>query len=215
MWGDEEREDTEKGINEKDGVEHENERREEGIRNGVRGEELRDGEGEQLQGAGGEEKEEAKPQDESAEEERVIEGQTREEGDSQEVLHQSISIETTTPSDRQEEERVESSDWSEVTAAERSQENTADTCTSGDHNTHGHEENTHGYLPLQEIHTPLLENTHRSQENTHPADGDTCASQNTQASSTSVNKNLSDLSEHTSSAPPGEDNQTPQSETVN
>lgn len=216
MWGDEEREDTERGINEKDRVEHENERREEGVTNGVGGEELRDGEGEQqLQGARGEE-EEAKSQDESAEEQQVIEGKTREVGDSQEVLHQSITIETTTPSDRQEEEHVESSDWSEVTVAERSQENTADTCTSGDGNTRGHEENTQSLLPSQEIHTPPLENTHRSPENTHPADDNTSAAKDTNASSSSVNTNLSNLGVHTplSSAPPEEDNQTPQSETV-
>eukprot|EP00064_Thunnus_orientalis_P011645 superscaffoldBa00001698_g11676 len=85
MWGDEEREDTERGINEKDGVVHENERREEGVTNGVGGEELRDGEGEQLQGARGED-EEAKSQDESAEEQQVIEGKTREVS---EVFHQS------------------------------------------------------------------------------------------------------------------------------
>ncbi|KAM7420438.1 hypothetical protein PAMA_014927 [Pampus argenteus] len=197
MWGDEERKDAERGINEKDRVEHENERREECV-----GEEgLRDGEGEQLQGAEGadreQEKEEAKSQDESVEE-RLIEEQTGE-GGFQEVLNQSsinssISTETTTPSDRQED--VES-----LTAAERkTQENTAVTCTSGDDNTCGHEENTHSFLPSQEIHTPFLENT-------RPADDETCAAKNTNLPDSSVHASLS-------SAPPGQDNQTLQSETV-
>lgn len=200
MWGDEERENTEREINEKDGEEHENERRDEGLSKGVGVEELRDGEGEQLHGAGGEdreqEREEAKSQDKSTEEQRVTEGQKGKEGDSQEVLHQSISRETTTHSDRQEEELIESSDWSEVTAAKKSQDNSADTC-----NTQGHEENTQSFLPSQEIHTPLLESTPRSPDNTQPADDDTHAAKNTHAP--------------LSSAPPGEDGQSSQSETVN
>uniref|UniRef100_A0A8C9XWH9 Zinc finger and AT-hook domain containing n=1 Tax=Sander lucioperca TaxID=283035 RepID=A0A8C9XWH9_SANLU len=118
------------------------------------------------------EEEQAKSQGESAEEMQRKEGELENRSaqqDSQELPHQAISTETTTPSDRQD----------EATAGEKSQDSTVDTCTAAA-----------GDDTPESSHTPHLED--RTQENKHPAD------ENTQ----------------TPSAPPVEDKQTPQSETV-
>ncbi|XP_074510287.1 zinc finger protein ZFAT isoform X2 [Sebastes fasciatus] len=185
MWGDEEREDTEKGMKEKIRIEPEGEderTREEGRRNGVGGEEWRDhGEGEQLKVAvseDGEKEEQAKSQGESAEEVQGKEGELENRGAQQgsQELHQAVSTETATSSDRQ----------GEATAGETSQDITADACssTAGD--------DTQTILPPESSHTPLVED--RTQENTQPAD---------ESTQTPL-----------SSAPPGEDGQTPHSERV-
>lgn len=190
MWWDEEREDTDRGMKEEHRIEQEGEgerTREEGSRNGVGGGEWQDGEGERLKVAASEdreqekEEEQAKSQGESAREVQVIEGETGKENgnaqqSSQEVLHQAISVETTTPSDRQD----------EAPAGEKSEENTADSCTPA-------AQGDTLRATTESIHTPLLED--RIQGNTHQAD------ENTHTSS--------------SSAPPGEDGQTPHSERVN
>ncbi|XP_070767746.1 zinc finger protein ZFAT [Enoplosus armatus] len=160
MSGDEEREDTVEGMKEEHGLEREGEdertREEEGSRNGIEGEEWRDGEGGQLEVAVTEEKEVelAKFEGESAEEVQVIEEETGKDRElenggaqegSQEVLHQTISMETTAPSDRQE----------EATAGEKSQDNTADSGCPADNtqeNTHPADENTHA---AKHTHTSL------------------------------------------------------------
>lgn len=182
MWGDEERDDPDNGMEEELRIEQDGEderTREGGRRDGVGGEEWRDGEGEQLKVAASEdveqekEEEQAKSQGESAEEMQRKEGELENRSaqqDSQELPHQAISTETTTPSDRQD----------EATAGEKSQDSTVDTCTAAA-----------GDDTPESSHTPHLED--RTQENKHPAD------ENTQ----------------TPSAPPVEDKQTPQSETVN
>lgn len=195
MWGDEEREDTEEGMKEEYRTEQEGEderAREEGRRNGVEGEEWRDGEGERLEVA------EDKSQGGSAEEVQVIEGETEKEGELENRGAQQGSqelLQITTPSDRQDE------------AGEKSQGNTTDSCTPPA------EDNTQTFLSPES--TPLLEE--RTQENTHPADEKTRAATNTRTSSSSGGTNSCDLSGHTplSSAPPGEDGQTPHSERVN
>ncbi|KAM6935127.1 zinc finger protein ZFAT isoform 3-T3 [Lycodopsis pacificus] len=185
MWGDEEREDVEKGMKGDPRMEQEGEDErmsEEGRINGVGGEECRDGEVERLKVAasedGEQEEEQAKSQGERAEDvpgKGELENGSEQQG-SQDRLHQAISTETTTPSDRRD----------EATAGEKSQDNTADTCTpaAGD--------DTQTCLSPESSHTPLLEN--RTPENTHPAD------ENTQT--------------RLSSAPSGDDSQTPPSESV-
>ncbi|XP_029308329.1 zinc finger protein ZFAT isoform X2 [Cottoperca gobio] len=162
MWGDDEREDAEKEevrIEQEEGDER---TREEGRRNGVGGEEL--GEGELLKRAASgdgkqqREEEQAKCQGESAEEvqgkDEELENGGAQQG-SQERLHQAISTETTTPSDR----------LFEATAGEKSHVNTVDACTpaAGD--------DAQTFVSLQSSHTPLLKD--RTQENTHSADENT------------------------------------------
>ncbi|XP_034410067.1 zinc finger protein ZFAT-like isoform X3 [Cyclopterus lumpus] len=189
MWGDEEREDTETGMKGDPRMEQEGEdesMREEGGKNGVGGEECRDGEVEQPKIATREDKEQveeqAKSQGEGAEDVQGEEGELEngsEQQGSQDRLHQAISTETTTtttPSDGKD----------EATAGEKPQNNTADTCSpaAGD--------DTHTFNSPESSHTPQLEI--RTQGNTHPAD------ENTQTPS--------------SSAPSGEDLQSPHLESV-
>uniref|UniRef100_A0A8C2XCT9 Zinc finger and AT hook domain containing n=1 Tax=Cyclopterus lumpus TaxID=8103 RepID=A0A8C2XCT9_CYCLU len=132
MWGDEEREDTETGMKGDPRMEQEGEdesMREEGGKNGVGGEECRDGEVEQPKIATREDKEQveeqAKSQGEGAEDVQGEEGELEngsEQQGSQDRLHQAISTETTTtttPSDGKD----------EATAGEKPQNNTADTCS--------------------------------------------------------------------------------------
>ncbi|KAM9352899.1 zinc finger protein ZFAT [Symphorus nematophorus] len=198
MWGNEEREDTEdRGMKEDCRIEQEGD--EEAGRNGVGGEEWQDGEGQQLKVAANEKKEQAKSQ---VEEVQVIEGVTVKEGDlekedAQRGSQQAIPMETTTPSDRQD----------EATGGEKSQNNTVDSCNpAGD--------NTRTLLSPESIHTALLEN--RTQENTLPTDENTSVAKNTNTSSSSGDTNLCNLSinAHLSSRPPGEDGQTPHSKMV-
>lgn len=209
MSRDEEKEDTERGLNVERREEQENEGRENGTKKGIEGEEWRNAEGEQLKEAADEDK----SQNENVAEELVIEGQLGNE-DTQEACHQSTSTETTTPSDTQ--EPTKSSDPSDVTAVESLHDNSTETCTSADDKTSGHEENPQSLLPPQEIPTTLSENTHKT-ENTHAADEDTCTSVNTHTPSSSGKKNMSHLSKHTplSTAPAEEGSQTLQSEKVN
>ncbi|XP_039661132.1 zinc finger protein ZFAT-like isoform X3 [Perca fluviatilis] len=162
MWGDEERGDPANGMEEELRIEQEGEderAREGGRRNGVGGEKWRDGEGEQLKVAASEdveqekEEEHAKPQGESAEEMQRKEGELENRSaqqDSQELLHQAISTETTTPSDGQD----------EATAGEKSQDSTAGACTPAA-----------GDDTPESSHTPHSED--RTQENKHPADENT------------------------------------------
>ncbi|XP_078109507.1 zinc finger protein ZFAT isoform X1 [Sander vitreus] len=160
MWGDEERDDPDNGMEEELRIEQDGEderTREGGRRNCVGGEEWRDGEGEQLKVAASEdveqEENQAKSQGESAEEMQRKEGELENRSaqqDSQELLHQAISTETTTPSDRQD----------EATAGEKSQDSTADTGTPAA-----------GDDTPESSHTPHLED--RTQENKHPADENT------------------------------------------
>ncbi|XP_019131427.2 zinc finger protein ZFAT isoform X1 [Larimichthys crocea] len=193
MWGDEEREDPEEGMKEEHRIEQENEEertREEGGKNDVGGEE-------HLELAAskdreqGEEGEGVKSQGESAEELQVINGVTGKgsQQGSQEVLHEAISMETTTPSDRRD----------EATAEEKSQDGT-------DSHPPEAEENTQTFVSAGINHTPLLDA--RTQENTHPA-----PPKNSLTSSSSGNTDSCDLDGHThlSSTPP-DDRQTPQSE---
>uniref|UniRef100_A0A8C4ETF8 C2H2-type domain-containing protein n=1 Tax=Dicentrarchus labrax TaxID=13489 RepID=A0A8C4ETF8_DICLA len=86
-----------------------------------------------------------------------------------------------------------------------SQDNTLDSCTPAA------EDNTQTVISLQSIQPPVL--VDGTQQNTHLAD----ENKNTRTSLPSGNTNLCDLSVHTnlSSAPPGEDGQTPPSERVN
>ncbi len=203
MWGDEERVDTVEGMKEEHRTkqEEEDERvREEGRRNGVGGEEeWRVGEGKQLKVAEDREQEreekQAKSQGESAEV-HLTEGKTGKEGELENTGAQESPrevLQTTTPSDRQDE------------AGEKSQGNTTDLCAPAA------EDNAQTFLSPES--TPLLED--RTQENTH--DENTRAAKNTRTSSSSGGTNLCDLIVHTplSSALPGEDRQTPHSERVN
>ncbi|XP_051263812.1 zinc finger protein ZFAT isoform X3 [Dicentrarchus labrax] len=204
MWGDEEGEDMEERMKEARRIEQEgeNERtREEGGRNGV------GGEGEQLEVAANENREQEREGERATsqgEEVQVIVGEGGKEGElenggakqgSQAELHQAISVETTTPTDRRD----------EVTTREKSQDNTLDSCTPAA------EDNTQTVISLQSIQPPVL--VDGTQQNTHLAD----ENKNTRTSLPSGNTNLCDLSVHTnlSSAPPGEDGQTPPSERVN
>uniref|UniRef100_UPI003AB012D7 zinc finger protein ZFAT n=1 Tax=Centroberyx gerrardi TaxID=166262 RepID=UPI003AB012D7 len=219
-------------------------RREEDRRNAVGGEEWRDGEGERLKAgareerAQEEEEERANCQDERTEEEQRIEGETGKKGElengcsepgSQGTVHQKVSIETTTPTDRQEGECMKAADWSEATAGEKSQDSTADTHTPVSENTHRPEENTHTSLSSENIHTPAFDNTYRTQENTrtpllentHPADENTHAAKNTHTSSSSENTDTPDLenthtppSSDNTQASPVEDSLTPHSDKV-
>lgn len=206
MWGDEEREDAERGMKEEQSVKHKGEdnRREEDRINGVGKEVWQDGEGEQPEVAEREqEREEAKSQDESTEV-QVIEGEIGNgdaQEDSQEVLQRVGSIETTTFSDRQD----------EATAGEKSLDNNL--CTPAAENICRHEENTHISLSSERIHTTDLED--RTQENTHPSDEDTFASTNTRTASLLGNANLSDMRAPVSSSPPAEQDHTPHSVKVN
>ena len=212
MWGDDERE----GMNEEVRIEQagEDERTgEEEGRKGVRRVEWQDGEGQQMEVAvmdNREEKEEErdKAQGESAEEVQVIEGETAKEGelenrsvqqDSQELLHQSISMETTTLADRQH----------EAEAGEKSLDNMTDSCIPAT------EDNSPTFLSPESVHTPLLED--RTQENTHPADENTHAAKKISTSSSSGNTIVCDVTvnTHLSSAPKSDDGQTPDSERVN
>lgn len=139
MWGNEEREDAERGMKEEQSVKHKGEdnRREEDRINGVGEEVWQDGEEEQPE-VGDREREEAKSQDESTEV-QVIEGETGKgeihNGDalesSQEVIQQVVSIETTTFSDRQD----------EATAGEKSHDNNS--CAHAAENICRHKENPH------------------------------------------------------------------------
>ncbi|XP_035528252.1 zinc finger protein ZFAT-like isoform X2 [Morone saxatilis] len=125
MWGDEEGEDMEERMKEARRIEQEGEderTREEGGRNGV------GGEGEQLEVATNENREQEKEGERATsqgEKVQVIEGEAGKEGElenggakqgSQAELHQAISVETTTPTDRRD----------EVTTREKSQDNTLD-----------------------------------------------------------------------------------------
>lgn len=212
MWGDEERE----GMNEEHRIEQagEDERTgEEGGRNGVRGVEWQDGDGQQMEVAVTDnreekEKERDKAWGESAEEVQVIEGEKGKEGelenrsaqqDSQELLHQAISMETTTLADRQDEAK----------AGEKSLDNMTDSCIPAT------EDNSQTFLSPESIHTPLMED--RTQENTHPADENTDAAKNMCTSLSSGNTIVCDVTvnTHLSSAPKAEDGQTPDSERVN
>ncbi|XP_018541390.1 zinc finger protein ZFAT isoform X2 [Lates calcarifer] len=206
MWGDEERADSGRGMNEEQRTEQEGEdgtMRQGGGMNGVRGEEWPDGEVEQLEVAvrevvEQEEREEAKIQSGIAEEVQVTELETGKEGeienggvqkDSQGV----ISEETT---DRQD----------EATAGEPSQANTTDSCTPIAQNTGRHEHNTQTFLSPESIHISLLED--RTQKNTH-------VGKKIHTTSSSGNADVPGLGVHiplSSSAPLGEEDQTPHSE---
>ncbi|XP_036931451.1 zinc finger protein ZFAT-like isoform X2 [Acanthopagrus latus] len=211
MWGDDERE----GMNEEVRIEQagEDERTgEEEGRKGVRRVEWQDGEGQQMEVAVMDNREEKaeerdKAQGESAEEVQVIEGETAKEGelenrsvqqDSQELLHQSISMETTTLADRQH----------EAEAGEKSLDNMTDSCIPAT------EDNSPTFLSPESVHTPLLED--RTQENTHPADENTHAAKKISTSSSSGNTIVCDVTvnTHLSSAPKSDDGQTPDSERV-
>ncbi|XP_068426739.1 zinc finger protein ZFAT isoform X3 [Clinocottus analis] len=181
MWGDEEMGDTETGMKGDPSIEQEGEDErmgEEGGRNGVGGEECRDGEVERMKVAASEDKKQEEKRDKSqGERAEDVQGNGgglengREQQGAQDRLHQAISTETTSPSDRED----------EATAEEELQDNTADARTpaAGD--------DTHTFVSPESRHTPLLEI--RTQENTHPAE------ENTQT-------------------PPGEDPQSPHSESV-
>ncbi|XP_041798409.1 zinc finger protein ZFAT-like isoform X2 [Chelmon rostratus] len=206
VWGDEDiRIDAEGEMKEEGRIEREGEdesMREEGRRNGVGGGEWRNGEGEQLEVAASVDGEEMTEGDraksaDSAEEVQVIEGVTGNEAElenrgaqqgSQEVLHQAISTEPTSSSERR----------AEAAAEEESQDNT-DPCTPAAEQT---------FLSPESIHTALMED--RTKENTHPTDESTRAAKNT---NTPLSASLCDLGVHThlSSAPPGDDGQNPQS----
>ncbi|XP_071326163.1 zinc finger protein ZFAT isoform X2 [Trachinotus anak] len=159
MWGDDEREDTERGMKEEHRIEQED------GRNGGGGEEWPDGEMEQLEVAASEEREqereEAKTQGESAEEAQVTEGETGKEGveigGAEQGSQEALCTETTTPTDRQE----------EATAGEPSQANTVDSCTPAAEHIGTHEHNTQTFLLPESIHNPVLED--RTQENTPSA----------------------------------------------
>ncbi|XP_040899301.1 zinc finger protein ZFAT-like isoform X2 [Toxotes jaculatrix] len=196
MWGDEEREDREGGMKEEHRLEQEGEderMRQEGRRNDVRGEEWPDGEVEQLEVAAREEREQekegAKAQGEGAEEVQVTEGKTGKEGGVKNGGSQQGSQEVISP---------------EATAGELSQANTADSRTPTAENIGSHEQNMQTFLIPERTYSPLLED--RPQENA-------CAANKTQITS-SGNANLPDLGVHTpsSSAPSGEEGQTPHSE---
>ncbi|XP_056301186.1 zinc finger protein ZFAT-like isoform X2 [Pseudoliparis swirei] len=186
MWGEGEREDTETGMKGDPRMEQEGEAesmREEDGQNGVGGEECRDGEVEQPKVATGEDKEQeeeqAKSPGEGAEDVRRKEGELENgsaQHDSQDGLHQAISRETTTPSDGMD----------EATAAEKPQDNTADTCSPAVG------EDSHTFVSAERSHTPVLEV--RTQGNAHAAD------ENTQTPLASV--------------PSGEDPQSPHLESV-
>nr|XP_046255777.1 zinc finger protein ZFAT-like isoform X2 [Scatophagus argus] len=210
LRGDEEGEDTEEGMKEQSRMEGDDERtREDGGRNSVGGGELRDGEEKRLGVVVSEDREEenreeqAESQGESTEEVRVIKRQTGKGGDlenggtlqsSQEVLHQTISAQTITPSDREDQATTES------------QDDPSDSCTPAA------EDNTQTFLSPESIHTTVSED--RTQENT--ADENTCAAKSTHTPLPSGSANLCDLGEdiHLSSAPPGGDGQTSDSEKV-
>ncbi|TKS81840.1 Zinc finger protein ZFAT [Collichthys lucidus] len=186
MWGDEERE----GDRIEQEVEEER-TREEGGKNDVGGEEHLERGTASKDREQGEEGEGAKSQGESAEELQVINrvtGKGLQEG-SQEVLHEAISMETTTPSDRRD----------EATAEEKSQDGT-------DSHTPEAEGNTQTFVSPGINHAPLLDD--RTQENTHPA-----PPKNSLTSSSSGNTDSCDLDGHTHlSSTPADDRQTPQSE---
>ncbi|XP_056237895.1 zinc finger protein ZFAT-like isoform X1 [Seriola aureovittata] len=206
VWGDEER-DTERGKKEEHRIEQEGEddrMTEEGGRNGVGREEWPDGEVEQLEVPGREEREqereEAQAQSENAEEVQVTDRETRKEeevknGGAEQGSQEVISIETTTPTDKHD----------EATAGEQSQASTADSCTPAAEHIVRHEHNTQSFLSPESIHSPFPEN--RSQENTPSA-------KNTHTTSSTGNANLPDLGVNipSSSAPSGEEGQTPHSE---
>uniref|UniRef100_A0A8C4EYQ4 C2H2-type domain-containing protein n=1 Tax=Dicentrarchus labrax TaxID=13489 RepID=A0A8C4EYQ4_DICLA len=134
MWGDEEGEDMEERMKEARRIEQEgeNERTREEAANENR-EQEREGERATSQG----------------EEVQVIVGEGGKEGElenggakqgSQAELHQAISVETTTPTDRRD----------EVTTREKSQDNTLDSCTPAA------EDNTQTVISLQSIQPPVL-----------------------------------------------------------
>ncbi|KAM8870362.1 zinc finger protein ZFAT isoform 2-T2 [Spinachia spinachia] len=159
MWG----EDTEKGMKEGwPGIEQEGEDErmtEEGTQNGVGAEECRDGKGKRLKVAAGkdleQEEEEAESQVERAGNVPGKGGEIenpREQHCSQDGLHQAVSTGSTTPSDQKDEE----------TAAEKSEDNAADTCTPPTRD---------DTRAAESRHTPLLE--HSNQENTNPSDENT------------------------------------------
>ncbi|XP_062421321.1 zinc finger protein ZFAT-like isoform X4 [Pungitius pungitius] len=163
MWGEDEREETGKGM--KGGwprieQEGEDERMtEEATQNGVGVDECCDGKVERLKVAAGkgleQDEEEAESPVERAEKVPGKEGEMEngsEQQGSQDGLHQAVSTGSTTPSDQKDEE----------TAAEKSQDNTADTGTPST------ADDTHA---AESRHTPLLENS--NQENTNPSDENT------------------------------------------
>ncbi|XP_069549307.1 zinc finger protein ZFAT isoform X2 [Brachyistius frenatus] len=190
MWGSEESEDTEGGVNQEHRIVQEGEddrMREEGGGNGPGEEKWRDGEGQQLSEEREKKEGEAKTRKECAEE-----GETGKEGELENGGAQRDSP------DRRD----------EATDEEKSQNNTTD--SSAADNVGRREEETHTSLS----HTPFL--GERTQENTHIDAENKCAAKNTHTPPSSENTNLSDSSAHThlSSGVRVDDSQTPQSQKV-
>ncbi len=187
-----------------EGMKKENERMGgEGRKNGVIEEEWQDGEGEQLEVAASEDREQEKEEDqansqgESAEKVQVMEEETRNERELEnEGVLQVISMET---SNRQ----------VEATTRLKSQDNTTDTCTPAA------EVNTQAFLSPESIHADVLEG--RTHENTLSADGNPRAAKDTHTSTSSGNTNLCFLGvdTHLSSAALEQDVQASHSEEVN
>nr|XP_020511113.1 zinc finger protein ZFAT isoform X1 [Labrus bergylta] len=165
MWGNEEREDTEDGKENKRRTEHDGEERgarEEGRGQGVGEEVWKAEEGERLGVAAGEnkeqkeEEEQAKPQDQSVEEEKVIEetkgrsGGLENESAQQEL--QVVSMETRTSTEGRD----------EATGRGESRDDMVDSHTPAA------EHNAHSVLPAESTQKPLLEG--RTHENTRSAE---------------------------------------------
>lgn len=167
MWGNEDKEDPERGTTEEEQQDGKENRREDNIINSVEGEKGQGREGEHLEVAERmQEREEAKRSSEGkrAEEAQVMEGGTEKEGeqkDSQEILHQMISKENNISSDREDGE----------VDIEKSQHNTESCSPAAE------------IIPREENNTQ--ENTRPSEVNIHGA---------TDASSPSGNANTSSLS---------------------
>ncbi|XP_068613195.1 zinc finger protein ZFAT [Brachionichthys hirsutus] len=211
MWGKEGKEDTVEGMNEECRINQygeDDEAKRDRTGDGVGGEEWQDGVGEKHKLAASEdmephmEGEQTKSQGESDENVQEMEGETEKEGDlvgplrdSQQVLHQVVSMETTTPSDGQDEAPV----------AESSQDSRADPRLPPD------QHSTPTSLSPGGISPALSED--QTQEN--KAHKITHAAQSRDAS-LSGSASLCDLGVHThlSSAPPGDGGEATHSERV-
>ncbi|XP_068180465.1 zinc finger protein ZFAT isoform X2 [Antennarius striatus] len=198
IWG---KEDAGEGMNEECRTNHgkNDKAKQDGRRNSVRGEEWQDGAGEKQELSASQdmkrqmEGEQTKSKVKTAENVQVMEGETEKEGElggalqgSPEVLHQVVSIESTTLSDGQDEA------W----AGERAQDSRTDSQPPTDHHS------TLTLLSPGGVSSTLMED----QTQGNKAHEIMKAAQNTKTSSSSGNASLCDLGAHThlSSAPPGE-----------